>query len=49
MGNRLILMHEGKIVWEADPETKKQLTVHDLLAQFAAIKGATLFDKAFLG
>lgn len=43
------MMHEGKIVWEADPETKKQLTVHDLLAQFAAIKGATLSDKAFLG
>lgn len=49
VGNRLIVMHEGKIVWEADPETKKQLTVHDLLAQFAAIKGATLSDKAFLG
>lgn len=38
-----------RIVWEADPETKKQLTVHDLLAQFAAIKGATLSDTAFLG
>lgn len=49
VGNRLIMMHEDKIVWEADPETKKQLTVHDLLAQFAAIKGATLSDRAFLG
>lgn len=49
VGNRLIMMHEGKIVWEADDATKKKLTVHDLLAQFANIKGATLSDKAFLG
>ncbi|QYH19968.1 ABC transporter ATP-binding protein [Corynebacterium aquatimens] len=49
VGNRLIMMHEGKIVWEADNATKKSLTVHDLLAQFAKIKGATLSDKAFLG
>lgn len=49
VGNRLIMMHEGQIVWEADNETKRKLTVHDLLAQFANIKGATLSDKAFLG
>ena len=49
LGNRLIMMHEGQIVYEADAETKSRLTVSDLLAEFANIKGATLSDKAFLG
>lgn len=49
LGNRLIMMHEGKIVWEADEATKKNLTVRSLLQEFANIKGATLSDKAFLG
>lgn len=49
LGNRLIMMHEGKIVWEADEATKKNLTVRSLLQEFAKIKGATLSDKAFLG
>ena len=49
VGNRLIMMHEGRIVWQAAGEYKSKLTVHDLLAQFAKIKGATLSDKAFLG
>ncbi|WJZ18965.1 ABC transporter ATP-binding protein [Corynebacterium guangdongense] len=49
LGNRLIMMHEGRIVYEADGELKKKLTVHDLLEQFVKIKGATLSDQAFLG
>lgn len=49
VGNRLIMMHDGQIVWEAAGEDKRKLTVRDLIAQFAAIKGATLSDKAFLG
>lgn len=49
VGNRLTMMHEGRIVWQAAGEDKSKLTVHDLLAQFAKIKGATLSDKAFLG
>ncbi|KAB1554444.1 ABC transporter ATP-binding protein [Corynebacterium sp. 319] len=49
LGNRLIMMHEGQIVYEADQDTKKKLTVRDLLGEFANIKGATLSDKAFLG
>ncbi|MDO5670206.1 MAG: ABC transporter ATP-binding protein [Corynebacterium sp.] len=49
LGNRLIMMHEGRIVYEADAETKAKLTVRDLLQEFANIKGATLSDKAFLG
>ncbi|ALC06417.1 ABC transporter ATPase [Corynebacterium deserti GIMN1.010] len=49
LGNRLIMMHEGNIVYEADQATKAKLTVRDLLQEFANIKGATLSDKAFLG
>ena len=49
LGNRLIMMHEGRIVYEASAATKSKLTVRDLLQEFANIKGATLSDKAFLG
>lgn len=48
VGNRLIMMHEGQIVYEAGEETKRQLTVADLLNQFAKIKGAVVADKTFL-
>lgn len=49
LGNRLVMMHEGKVVYEANEEVKSKLTVRDLLQEFANIKGATLSDKAFLG
>ena len=49
VGNRLVMMHEGRIVYEADEALKKTLTMRDLLQEFANIKGATLSDKAFLG
>ncbi|APT90296.1 ABC transporter ATP-binding protein [Corynebacterium sphenisci DSM 44792] len=49
LGNRLVMMHEGEIVYEAGPEVKARLTVHDLLQEFVKIKGAALSDKAFLG
>ncbi|UVE96971.1 ABC transporter ATP-binding protein [Dietzia sp. B32] len=49
LGNRLIMMHEGQIVYEADSATKSKLTVQDLLREFTKIKGATLSDQAFLG
>lgn len=49
LGNRLIMMHEGRIVFEADEARKKTLTVAGLLDEFAKIKGATLDDRALLG
>ena len=49
LGNRLIMMHEGRIVYEAGAGTKSTLTVQDLLREFTNIKGATLSDQAFLG
>ncbi|KKI21122.1 MULTISPECIES: ABC transporter ATP-binding protein [unclassified Leucobacter] len=48
LGNRLVMMHEGRIVFEAGEEQKKGLTVPALLAEFAKIKGAQLDDRALL-
>lgn len=49
LGNRLIMMHEGRIVFEAGPEEKKNLTVQGLLDEFSKIKGAQFDDRALLG
>lgn len=38
-GNRLIMMKEGKIVYDVKGEEKKSLTVADLLAKFSIING----------
>lgn len=48
LGNRLIMMHEGRIVFEADEARKQQLTVAGLLEEFGKIKGAQLDDRALL-
>lgn len=48
LGNRLIMMHEGRIVFEAGEQAKRQLTVPALLEEFAKIKGAQLDDRALL-
>ncbi|MGI6879422.1 ABC transporter ATP-binding protein [Microbacterium sp. gxy059] len=48
LGNRLIMMHEGRIVFEADEETKRGLTVDALLEEFGKIKGAAFDDRAML-
>src|SRR5699024_4099531 len=34
-GNRLIMMHEGRIIYEASAEEKKHLTVETLLGEFS--------------
>ena len=48
-GNRLIMMHEGKIVLNIAGEDKKKLTVSDLLTQFEKVSGEELAsDKALL-
>lgn len=48
-GNRLIMMHEGKIVVDVFGEEKKKLTVEDLLALFAKESGKEFTgDRALL-
>lgn len=48
-GNRLVMMLDGKIVYEASGEEKKSLKVQDLLEKFAASGGeGVLTDKMLL-
>ncbi len=39
IGNRLIMMHEGRIIYDVAGEEKKQLTVDDLLHKFELVSG----------
>ena len=39
LGNRLIMMHEGKIIYDVSGEEKKNLKVSDLLAKFEEVSG----------
>ncbi len=38
-GNRLIMMHEGNIIYDVSGEEKKKLKVSDLLAKFEEVSG----------
>ena len=40
-GNRLIMMHEGKVIYDVAGEEKKNLQVKDLLAKFEEVSGLT--------
>ena len=39
IGNRLIMMHDGRIIYDVSGEEKKNLTVDDLLKKFAEASG----------
>ena len=48
-GNRLIMMNEGKIIFDVAGEEKKHLTMRDLLDKFAEISGSSIqSDKVLL-
>ncbi len=38
-GNRLVMMHEGKVIYDVSGEEKKNLHVKDLLARFEEVSG----------
>ena len=49
-GNRLIMMSEGKIVYDVSGEEKMKLEVTDLLEKFVSVSGdSDLSDKMILG
>ena len=49
-GNRLIMMHEGKIIVDVSGEEKKKLTVEILLGLFTKASGNEFSnDRAILG
>lgn len=39
LGNRLVMMHEGRIIYDVSGEEKKNLHVSDLLAKFEEVSG----------
>jgi putative ABC transport system ATP-binding protein len=48
-GNRLIMMHEGRIILDIRGEEKKRLTVEDLLKRFGKVSGEVFAnDRALL-
>lgn len=49
-GNRLIMMNNGRIIFDVSGEEKKNLTVDDLLRKFSEAGGGTFSDdRAMLG
>lgn len=49
LGNRIIMMHEGRIIFDASGEEKQKLTVRDLLAKFEqASEGEFASDRMLL-
>ncbi|WP_370870612.1 ABC transporter ATP-binding protein [Arcanobacterium wilhelmae] len=48
LGNRLIMMHEGRILFELSGADKENATVDDLLAEFAKFKDLQMSDRSML-
>lgn len=48
LGNRLIMMHEGRIILDVSGDEKQSMEVPDLLAAFDKVKGFELSDKDLL-
>lgn len=48
LGNRLVMMHEGRVVLEVDEQAKRTVSAEQLLGEFSKIKGATLDDRTML-
>ena len=48
LGNRLIMMHEGNIIFDVVGEEKKSLTVPDLLQKFEEASGGELTNDRML-
>lgn len=48
MGNRLIMMNDGKIIFDISGEEKKNLTVNDLLKKFEEVSGGSFANDRIL-
>ena len=49
-GNRLVMMNDGKIIYDVSGEEKKNLKVSDLLAKFEQASGGEFAnDRMLLG
>jgi len=47
-GNRLVMMHEGKIIYDVAGEEKKNLHVSDLLKKFESASGGEFANDRML-
>ncbi len=47
-GNRLLMMHRGKIIVDIDKENKRKLTINDLVHAFEQAAGERLADESIL-
>ena len=48
LGNRLIMMHEGHVIYDVAGDDKKSLTVADLLQKFEEVSGGELANDRML-
>ena len=48
MGNRLIMMNDGKVIYDVAGEEKKNLKVSDLLAKFEEVSGGEFANDRML-
>lgn len=48
VGNRLIMMYDGRIIYDVKGEEKKKLTVADLLKKFEEVSGEEFVDDKML-
>lgn len=48
LGNRLIMMHQGEIIFDVEGDAKQEMTVLDLLDQFEKVRGAQISDRSLL-
>ena len=48
LGNRLIMMHEGRVIYDVAGEEKRSLTVPDLLKKFEEVSGGALANDRML-
>ena len=47
-GNRLVMMHEGNIIYDVSGEEKANLQVSDLLAKFEAVSNGEFANDRML-
>ena len=48
MGNRLVMLHRGSVIFDVQGKEKKALTVDDLLARFYEAQGETFASDRML-
>jgi putative ABC transport system ATP-binding protein len=48
LGNRMIMMHEGRIILDLNESQKAHMTVEDLLEQFEQASGRELANDRML-